>query len=102
MNFTIQEEGIEEQLLKTLISLENPGLEELKENIIIKIEKDKKSIIDIQDEILKMLDDNDCSLLENEQLLQTLKSSNTTLNIIKEKLQNSLSSQTEINMTREV
>lgn len=102
VDFTIQQEGLEEQLLKTLVNIENPGLEELKDNTIINIEKDKKSLVGIQDELLKLLDDSECSLLENEQLLQTLKSSKATFSIIKEQLQNSLTSQAEIYIAREV
>jgi dynein heavy chain len=102
VDFTIQEEGLEEQLLTILVSMENSNLEELKENTIIKIEKDKKSLDEIQDELLKLLDESECSLLENEQLLNTLKSSKAKLNIIKEQLQSSLTSQAEIYIAREV
>lgn len=102
VDFTIQQEGLEEQLLKTLVNIENPGLEELKDNTVINIEKDKKSLVEIQDELLKLLDDSECSLLENEQLLQTLRSSKATFSIIKERLQNSLTSQAEIYIAREV
>lgn len=49
-----------------------------------------------------MLDDNDCSLLESEQLLHILMSSKTRLSMIKEQLQNSLSIQAEIHIAREV
>lgn len=102
VDFSIQEEGLEEQLLKTLVNLENPGLEELKDNTIINIEKDKKSLLDLQDELLKLLDESESSLLENDHLLQTLRSSKATFNIIKEHLQSSLSNQAEIYIAREV
>ncbi|XP_060835340.1 dynein axonemal heavy chain 2-like [Rhopalosiphum padi] len=101
IDFATTEEGLEEQLLKTLVNVENPGLEEFRDNTIINIEKDKKSLVDVQDELLKLLDNNECSLLENEQLLLTLKSSKATFNIIKERLQSSLTSQAEIFIARE-
>ncbi|XP_025208084.1 dynein heavy chain 2, axonemal-like [Melanaphis sacchari] len=101
VNFATTEEGLEEQLLKILVNIENPGLEELTDNTIINIEKDKKSLVDVQDELLKLLDNNECSLLENEQLLLTLRSSKATFNIIKERLQSSLTSQAEIYIARE-
>lgn len=85
-----------------LVNVENPALEELRDNTIINIEKDKKSLVDVQDDLLKLLDNNECSLLENEQLLLTLKSSKTTFNMIKERLQSSLTSQAEIYIAREV
>lgn len=102
VDFTIQQEGLEEQLLKTLVNIENPGLEELKNNTIVNIEKDKKSLVQIQDELIKLLDESECSLLENEQLLYKLRSSKTTLSIIKEQLQSSLTNQAEIYIAREV
>jgi len=85
-----------------LVNVENPALEELRDNTIINIEKDKKSLVDVQDDLLKLLDNSECSLLENEQLLLTLRSSKTTFNIIKERLQSSLTSQAEIYIAREV
>lgn len=102
VDFTIQAENLEEQLLKTLVTMENPSLEELIDNTAIVIEKDKKSLVGIRDELLKLLDESECSLLENEQLLQTLRSSKAAFNIIKEQLQNSLASQADICKTREV
>lgn len=102
VDFSIQAENLEEKLLKTLVTMENPGLEELIDNTVIVIEKDKKSLVGIRDELLKLLDESECSLLENEQLLQTLRSSKAAFSIIKEQLQNSLASQTEICKTREV
>lgn len=102
VDFSIQAENLEEKLLKTLVTMENPGLEELIDNTVIVIEKDKKSLVGIRDELLKLLDESECSLLENEQLLQTLRSSKAAFSIIKEQLQNSLASHTEICKTREV
>ncbi|XP_008181522.3 dynein heavy chain 2, axonemal [Acyrthosiphon pisum] len=101
VDFAITEEGLEEQLLKILVNVENPGLEELRDNTIINIEKDKRCLVDLQDELLKLLDDSECSLLENEQLLLTLRSSKATFSIVKERLQSSLASQAEIYIARE-
>ncbi|VVC43185.1 Dynein heavy chain, domain-2,Dynein heavy chain domain,Dynein heavy chain, domain-1,Dynein heavy chain, P- [Cinara cedri] len=102
VDFAIQEEGLEEQLLKTLVNIENPSLEELKEKTFVEIEKNKKCLVVVQDELLKLLDESECSLLENEQLLQKLKSSKAKFSIINEQLQSSLSSQAEIYIAREV
>lgn len=102
VNFTIEEECLEEQLLKTLVNVENPGLEELKDNTIFNIEKNKKALIEMENDILKMLDESECSLLENEQLLLTLESSKSTFSEIKEQIQSSLATQAEIYIAREV
>lgn len=102
VDFTVQQEGLEEQLLKTLVNIENPGLEELKDNTIISIEKDKKSLVEIQDGLIELLDESERSLLENDRLLQTLRSSKATFNIVKEQLQCSLTGQAEIHIAREV
>lgn len=102
VDFTIQEVGLEEQLLKTLVILENPGLEELKDNTVMNIEKDNKSLAEIEEELLTLLDESECSILENEQLLQTLISSKVTFKTVKEQLQSSLATQAEIYIAREV
>jgi len=102
VDFTIQREGLEERLLKTLVNIENPGLEELRDNTIVDIEKDRKSIMDIQDGLVRLLDDSECPLLENDRLLQTLRSAKAALNTVKEQLQCSLAGQAEICIAREV
>lgn len=102
IDFTIQEEGLEELLLTSMINVENPGLEELENNTVINIEKDKKSIVELQDELLTLLVESECSLMENEQLLYRLKSSKTTFTIIKEQIEHSLASRAEILVAREV
>lgn len=102
VDFTVQEGGLEELLLKTLVGLENPGLEELKDNTIENIEKDERYLVELQDELLKLLDESECSLLENEQLLQTLRSSKSKFAVIKDRLQSFLSNRTEIHVAREV
>lgn len=102
VDFAVQREGLEKLLLKTLIDLENPGLEELKEKTELDIEKDERCIVELQDELLKLLNESKCSLLENEQLVQTLKSSKSKFSVIKEQLQSSLASRAEIYIAREV
>jgi len=102
VDFTIQEESLEELLLKTLVFIENPSLEQLKDNTIINIEKHKKSLIELQDELLKLLDESECSLLENEQLFQIMRLSIATFNTTNEQLQSSLIKQAEIYKARDV
>lgn len=102
VDFTVQEGGLEELLLKTLVVLENPGLEELKDNTIVNIEKDEKCLVELQDELLKLLDESECSLLENEPLLQTLRSLKSKFAVIKDRLQSFLTNRTEIHVAREV
>jgi len=102
VDFTIQEESLEELLLKTLVYIENPNLEQLKDNTIINIEKHKKSLIELQDELLKLLDESECSLLENEQLFQIMRSSIATFNTTNEQLKSSLINLAEIYKARDV
>lgn len=102
VDFTVQMGGLEELLLKTLVGLENPGLEELKDNTIVNIEKDDRCLVELQDELLRLLDESKCSLLENEQLLLTLRSSKSKFAVIKDRLQSFLTNQTEIHVAREV
>lgn len=53
INFSVKEEGLEEQLLGILIGKEKPSLEEQKINLVVNISKHKKTLKDLENEILR-------------------------------------------------
>ncbi len=55
INFAITPSGLEEQMLAQIVALENPQMEEKKKNIVLKNAQDRKTLIDIEDSILKAL-----------------------------------------------
>lgn len=102
INFAIKEEGLEDQLLDVLIGLEKPDLKQLKDSLVINIAKGKQTLIELDDELLRLLNEIEGSLLENEELFQTLMSSNITSTTVKEQLESSMTTQAEIEIAREV
>ena len=55
INFAITPSGLEEQMLAQIVALENPQLEQKKSDIVLKNSQDKKTLIIIEDSILKAL-----------------------------------------------
>lgn len=102
VNFAIKEEGLEDQLLDVVIRMEKPELKKLKDSLIINIYKGKKTLVELEDELLRLLNEIEGSLLENDELFQTLASSKITSANVNEQLENSLITQAEINIAREV
>lgn len=102
VNFAIKEEGLEDQLLDVVIRMELPELKELKDNLVINIDKGKKTLVELENELLRLLNEIEGSLLENEELFQTLASSKVTSATVNEQLESSLTTQAEINVAREV
>ncbi|XP_026819508.1 dynein heavy chain 2, axonemal-like [Rhopalosiphum maidis] len=101
VNFAIKEEGLEDQLLDVVITMEKPELKILKDNLIINIDKGKKTLVELEDELLRLLNEIEGSLLENDELFQTLDSSKITSASVNEQLQTSFSTQIDIDVARE-
>lgn len=102
VNFAIKEEGLEDQLLDVVIRMEKPELKKLKDTLIINIYNGKKTLIELEDELLRLLNEIEGSLLENDELFQTLAYSKITSANVNEQLESSLITQAEINIAREV
>nr|XP_039250408.1 dynein heavy chain 2, axonemal-like [Styela clava] len=94
VNFAVKEQGLEAQLLGTVVRKERPELEEQKDTLVINIAAGKKKIQELEDEILRLLNEAQGSLLDDEQLVNTLHSSKITSADVTEQLV--VSEQTEI------
>ncbi|XP_025195967.1 dynein heavy chain 2, axonemal [Melanaphis sacchari] len=101
VNFAIKEEGLEDQLLDVVITMEKPELKILKDNLIINIDKGKKTLVELEDELLRLLNEIEGSLLENDELFQTLASSKIISVTINEQLETSFTTQIDIDVARE-
>lgn len=102
VNFAIKEEGLEDQLLDVVVRMEKPKLKELKDSLVINIASGKKTLVELEDELLRLLNESEGSLLENDELFQTLGSSKVTSVTVNEQLESALITQSEINIAREV
>ena len=72
INFSIKEQGLEEQCLGIVVQEEQPTLEQTKSQLVDKIETGQNTLKQLEDEILAKLQDKSCSLLENVSLISTL------------------------------
>ncbi|XP_031567025.1 dynein heavy chain 2, axonemal-like, partial [Actinia tenebrosa] len=78
VNFAVKEQGLEAQLLGIVVRKERPELEEQKDSLVINIAAGKKKLEELEDEILRLLQTAQGSLLDDEQLVNTLNSSKIT------------------------
>ncbi|XP_039277425.1 dynein heavy chain 2, axonemal [Nilaparvata lugens] len=101
VNFTIKEEGLEAQLLGIVVRKEKPKLEEDKTLLVQNITSGKRMLIELEDELLRLLNESEGSLLDNLELINTLQTSKETSTSIKEQLINNLENEIKIDTARE-
>ncbi|KAM8760834.1 dynein axonemal heavy chain 2-like [Acanthopagrus schlegelii] len=89
VNFAIKEQGLEAQLLGIVVCKERPELEEQMDSLVISIASGKKSLQELEDEILRLLNEATGSLLDDVQLVDTLQTSKVTATEISEQLKSS-------------
>ena len=100
INFTVTLEGLEDQLLGTLIWKEKPDIEERKNRLLFSMAADQKQLKDIEDKILKMLSESKGDILDDEELINTLADSKTTSAIITERVEESIRTNAEVSQMR--
>lgn len=81
---------------------EKPELEEQKDQLVLTIAEGKKTLKTLEDELLRLLNESEGSLLDNEELFTTLQVSRATSISIKESLETSEVTEVEIDAAREV
>ena len=86
LNFFVTPEGLEEQLLGTVVTQERPDLANLKSQLVVSNAKMKKELKDIEDKILFMLSNSQGNILDDEELINTLAQSKVTSNEISAKV----------------
>ncbi|TPX35722.1 hypothetical protein SmJEL517_g02025 [Synchytrium microbalum] len=75
LNFMITPEGLEDQLLGTVVTRERPELEEEKTALILQSADNKRRLKEIEDKILEILSSAEGNILENETAIEVLSSS---------------------------
>ena len=53
VNFAVKEIGLQAQLLGIVVRKERPSLEEQKDSLVVNIAKNKRTLIDLENEILR-------------------------------------------------
>lgn len=72
INFALTEEGLEDQLLKTVISRETPAVQEKSIKLSEDITRYKALLKEIEDNMLKILSESQGDILENEKAIELL------------------------------
>ena len=102
INFAVKEQGLESQLLGIVVGAEKPELEEDKDKLVRGIATGKKKLIELEDQLLRLLNETKGSLLENDELLSTLEISKQTAKTVQEQLITSEATEKDIDAAREV
>ncbi|KAF1380471.1 hypothetical protein PFLUV_G00164080 [Perca fluviatilis] len=101
VNFAVKEQGLEAQLLGIVVRKERPELEEQKDSLVISIASGKRSLQELEDEILRLLNEATGSLLDDAQLVNTLQTSKVTATEVSEQLESSEQTEIKIDSARE-
>eukprot|EP00727_Mastigamoeba_balamuthi_P014495 m51a1_g9670 putative dynein heavy chain axonemal (5182) ;mRNA; r:1243469-1265072 len=87
VNFAVREQGLEQQLLGTVVQHEKRDLEEQKNSLVVNISQAQKTLVDLEERILHLLNTAQGSLLENETLVDALESAKKTAGEMKKQLE---------------
>lgn len=101
INFGITPSGLEEQMLATIVILENRQLEDQKNEIVRKNAADKKSLINLEDDILRSLNESKGDILMDVSLINKLATSKKTSGEIKQRVAESKGTEEKIDKARE-
>ncbi|KAG5894356.1 hypothetical protein JTB14_031917 [Gonioctena quinquepunctata] len=101
VNFAVKEQGLEGQLLGIVVRKEKPQLEEQKDQLVTTIAKGKRTLKELENELLRLLNETRGSLLEDAELFNTLQTSKATSEAIKASLAISEKTEIQIDSARE-
>ncbi|XP_072544049.1 dynein axonemal heavy chain 2 [Salminus brasiliensis] len=101
VNFAVKEQGLEAQLLGIVVRRERPELEEQKDSLVINIASGKRKLQELEDEILRLLNEATGSLLDDVQLVNTLQTSKITATEVSDQLETSEQTEIKIDTARE-
>jgi len=86
LNFAVKADGLEAQLLNTVVKMERPDLDKQKNELVVNVAAGKRTQAELEDKILYMLSTATGSLLDNVKLIDTLDQSKTTWEEVNEML----------------
>ncbi|CAH3869754.1 unnamed protein product [Pieris brassicae] len=101
VNFAVKEQGLTSQLLGIVVRKERPQLELMKDNLVMTIANNKKVLMDLENDLLRIMYESQVPLLENEELFVTLQTSQRTSLEVKEALITSQVTEKEIDTARQ-
>jgi dynein heavy chain len=100
VNFAVKRDGLEAQLLGIVVQKEEPTLEKQKSELTIRVAAGKRQLVDLENEILRLLSESKGSLLDDESLVNTLQSSKVTSEEVTKQLVVAEDTEKKIDMAR--
>ena len=101
INFTVTSQGLEEQMLGDVVIKEKPEVEQKRLDIVVSMDRDQKTLKSIENNILKLLSENEVEqILDADTLINVLSESKVTTKEINERMAQSKVVETEIEATR--
>ena len=101
INFTVTTQGLEEQLLGDVVVKEKPEVEAKRDEIVVQMDKDQRTLKKIENDILKLLNESEIeAILDADTLINVLDASKVTSSEINERLDDAKIVEEEITVTR--
>ena len=98
--FTITPDGLQDQMLGTVVSKESPELEQKKNALVVQNARMKKQLQDTEDTILRLLTSATGDILDDEELINTLSESKKVSEEVVERVSESEAIEKEIDQAR--
>jgi len=101
INFTVTFRGLEEQLLGDVVIQEKPEIEQKRDEIVVSMDADQRTLKNIENTILKLLSEStEEQILDEDTLITVLENSKKTSKEINERIAIAQTVEVEINNTR--
>ena len=100
LNFTLTRDGLTDQMLGTVVAKESPELEVKKNALVVQNARMKKQLLDLEDQILRLLAEAKGDILDDEQLIDTLASSKVTSEEVNKRVAEAEVVEKEIDLAR--
>nr|XP_048295519.1 dynein axonemal heavy chain 14 [Myodes glareolus] len=100
INFTVTFQGLQDQLLSTVVSHEVPHLENQRAQLLESISLDAITLEELEDKTLTLLQKTEGSVLDDEEIVETLRKSKMTSNEISKRIKETEKAEREIGATR--
>ncbi|KAJ1485018.1 dynein heavy chain and region D6 of dynein motor-domain-containing protein, partial [Baffinella frigidus] len=101
LNFTVNQSGLEDQILGLVVGKERPDLQEAKNQLVVSMADMRKTQKELEDKILKLLAESEGDILADENLIVVLGEAKTTSDEITIKVTEAEKTEKEIDLTRE-
>ncbi|RLN71959.1 hypothetical protein BBJ28_00009780 [Nothophytophthora sp. Chile5] len=96
INFTVTNDGLEEQLLSDVVQKERMEVEERKHTLLVSINQDQKLLQEIEIKILNLLSEAKGNILDDLELIQVLETSKQTSSVVAQRLAESEATKLEV------